>query len=130
VVPTVAIELTWAPSCTPLRASIETVAGWPTLTLVMSDSLKEIVMVIALASTISANADEELPEEDELDEDVEPPLPRPPAVLAPPLAPVAEAPEPEPGPEPVLAAELLDPADTESPVVRLLSDTIVPVAGA
>ena len=87
-------------------------------------------MVIALASTISAKADEELPEEAELDEDVEPALPRPPAVLVAPLAPVPEAPEPEPEPEAVLAAEVLDPADTESPVVRLLSDTIVPVAGA
>jgi hypothetical protein len=86
-------------------------------------------MVIALASTISANADAELPEVEELDAVDEPPLPRPPAVLAAPL-PAPLDPEPDPELEPLLAADPVDPADTESPVVRLLSDTIVPVAGA
>jgi hypothetical protein len=87
-------------------------------------------MVIELASTISANAEEVL--EDELVVEVdEPPPPSPPAVLAAPVAPPAEPLEldPVPDPEPLLV-ELLEPADTESPVVRLLSETIVPVAGA
>ena len=51
-------------SWTPLSASIVTVAGWPTLTLVMSDSLKETVIWSALGSMIWANADE-LDDEDD-----------------------------------------------------------------
>jgi hypothetical protein len=82
-------------------------------------------MVIELASTISANADE-LPDEDEVED--EPLLPRPPAVLE---APLPDAPDPpEPEPDELLLAEPVEPAETVSPVVSVLSETIVPVAGA
>ena len=121
---------TWAASSSPLMASIDTVAGWPTLTLVMSDSEKATVIVIVLASTISTNGvlEEPLPDEDE-DAVEEPPEPRPPAAVAPPAA----APEPlelDPLLEEELAAEPVDPAETVSPGASPAIETIVPLAGA
>ena len=114
----------WAASCTPARASSETVAGCPTATLLMSDSLNATVIVSEFVLTISAN-----PELEPLDED-EPEPPRLPAVAAP------LAPEPLPEPDPDDDEELLEepleepPADTASPGVRLESDAIVPLVGA
>ena len=64
--PSIEIELTCAASSTPDSASSETVADWPTLTLVMSDSLNATVIVIWLALTISTKPDPL--EDDELDE--------------------------------------------------------------
>ena len=89
-------------------------AGWPTLTLLMSDSPKATVMVIVLVFTISASPvlvlvlaepvvevdPEEVDDEDE-SEDVELP----------------EAPDDEP-------------ADTESPGEMLSREMIVPLVGA
>ena len=123
MVPTVEIALTWAASDTPVSASSVTVAGWPTLTLLMSDSLKATFIAIELVLTISAKAELELPEDEE-DEELEPP--RLPAAVAP-----AEEPDEVPLPDVVDgdAAEV-EPADTALPADRLESDTIVPLIGA
>jgi hypothetical protein len=93
----------------------------------MSDSLKETVIVIVPASTISAKTDELLLEDDDEAVVEAVPLPTPPAA---PDAPAPAPEEPEPEPELAALAEPVDPADTESPVLRLARDTIVPVAGA
>jgi hypothetical protein len=129
VVPTVEIALTWAPSSTPVSASSMTVAGWPTLTLLMSDSLRATVIVIELVLTISANGDVELPEVEE-DDELEPP--RLPAVVpAVPAPPPVEELDDDPLLDVVDVEALeVDPADTESPGVRFASDTIVPLIGA
>jgi hypothetical protein len=96
-------------------ASSVTVAGCPTLTLPMSDSLNATVIVIVPASTISANAELEVDEDDE--------LARLPAVV--PVPPDAEL------DEDTLAATLdVVPADIESPGNEPDSDTIVPLLGA
>ena len=99
-----------------------TVAGCPTLTLLMSDSLKATVIVIFFVLTISAKP--ELLDEVE----VEPLLvepPRLPALVVPvlPLEPGA-ADELEP-----TTSELEEP-ETESPGETLSTETTVPVAGA
>ena len=80
VVPTGEIALTCAPSCTPVNASSVIVAAWPTLTLVISDSLNATVIVIVRELTISAKRVvarclEEFEEPEELE------LPRLPAVV-------------------------------------------------
>jgi hypothetical protein len=136
VVPRVEIELTCPASSTPLSASIDTVAGWPTLTLVMSASLKATVIDIVLVSTISANGVfEEAPAWEELP----PPEPLVPAalllaaeaLLLPPAPPDAAPPGPAPPLAALaLAAVPLAPADTVSSGERLASETIVPLAGA
>ena len=105
----------------PARASSVTVAGCPTLTLLMSDSLNATVIVSVSVLTISAN-----PELDPLDDD-DPDPPRLPAVAAPPAA--------EPLPDELEEDDELDelleePPDTVSPDVRLESDAIVPLVGA
>jgi hypothetical protein len=100
-----------------------TVAGWPSLTLLMSDSLNATVIVIVPVFTISANDEpDELEEFDELDE-LE--LPRLPAVAPVPL--LVEELDDELLLEPL---DDVDPAETESPGWRLDSDTIVPLIGA
>jgi hypothetical protein len=91
-----------------------TVAAWPTLTLLMSDSLNATVIVSLCVLMISAKLEVEL-----LDDEVKEPL----------LAVVAE-----------LLVELSDdalldelelvPEETESPGERLSSETIVPLSGA
>ncbi len=96
-------------------ASSVTVAGCPTLTLPMSDSLNATVIVIVPASTISANAELEGDEDDE--------LPRLSAVV--PVPPDAELDE-----DPLAAAFDVVPADIESPANEPDSDTIVPLLGA
>jgi hypothetical protein len=98
------------------------VAGCPSLTLVMSDSLNETFMLIVPVLTISAK--DELEDED-ADEAEELP-PKLPAVVLPP------PPEPElpVDDEPPAAPLPPDPAVTESLGIRLDSDTTVPVAGA
>ncbi len=96
-------------------ASNVTVAGCPTLTLPMSDSLNATVIVIVPASTISANAELEVDEDDE--------LPRLPAVV--PVPPDAELDE-----DPLAATLDVVPADIESPGNEPDSDTIVPLLGA
>ena len=128
------MALTWPASSTPVRASRVTVAGWPNLTWLMSDSLNGTVIVIDPVLTISMKPE---PEDDELLElaeaappepDPEPPAPppSPPALAAPaPLPEPPDAPDPEPPPEPPA-----EPVDTVSPGVRLDTDTTVPVAGA
>jgi hypothetical protein len=85
-----------------------TVAGWPILTLVMSDSLNATVIVIALVFTISANV--ELDELDEFEEFDELELPRPPAVV--PVVLLEEDEDDELLPELV---DDVDPAEIESP---------------
>jgi hypothetical protein len=110
-----------------------TVAGWPTLILLMSLSLKATVIVIRPVLTISANPELELVDEalePELDAELDPvpDPPSPPAVAEPP-----PAVEPEPlelEDVPLEAAVEVDPADTESPGERLASETIVPLVGA
>ena len=99
-----------------------TVAGWPTLTLLMSDSPNATVIVILLVLTISAN--DELDALDVLDELDEPEPPRLPA-----LVPVLPA-EAELDDEPLDELADVDPPETESPASRLESDTIVPLIGA
>ena len=99
--------MTCAPSSTPLSASSVTVAGWPTLTLLMSDSPNATVIVILLVLTISAN--DELEALDVLDELDEPEPPRLPALV--PVLPDEEELDDEPPDE--LAG--VDPAETESP---------------
>jgi hypothetical protein len=123
VVPTGEIAVTWAPSVTPLRASTVIVAGWPTFTLLTSDSLSATVMVIVLELTISTKG---VPEE-ELVPVVEPELPRPPAVVAAAVLEVLDVLE-----ELLLAPETLDvePAETESPLERPAVEMIVPLIGA
>jgi hypothetical protein len=105
-----------------VRASRLTVAGWPTLTLLMSDSLKATVIVMLLVLTISAKGEAEDEDEDELEP------PRLPAV-APAPPPVVEADD-----DPVLEADVealeVAPAETELPGERLASETIVPLIGA
>ncbi len=104
-------------------ASSETVAVWPTLSLLMSDSLKATVMVSELVLTISANGLVEL------DDSVEPVEPLDPPRL--PAADVALAPEPEPEPE--LALELDDeppPAVIGSPGETSATEAMVPAADA
>jgi hypothetical protein len=107
-VPTGEIEVTCAPSWTPLTALIETVAAWPTLMLLMSDSLNETVIVSVFELMISAKPVDEL----ELDSVA------PVAALAVSVE-LAELEE--------LLEELLD---TEAPTVAPLSEATVPVAGA
>ena len=123
--PRVEIAVTRAASSTPVSASSVTVAGCPTLTLEMSDSLKATVIVIDPVSTISTNP--VLDDEDELLEPVE--------LLEPPrLEPVLALPVAE---DPVL----LDPVDEDPELAELLPETVspgemastemtVPVAGA
>ena len=125
--PTSEIWVTWTPSCTPARASSVTVAGCPTLTLLMSDSLRETGSVIALESTISANAELDEPLDPEDDEELE--EPRLPAVPVP-EPPVPPPLPPEPDEELELEALELDPAETVSPGRRLDNDAIVPLEGA
>jgi hypothetical protein len=116
----VEIAVTCAPSSTPVRASSVTVAVWPTLTLLMSDSLNATVMVIVCALTISAK-----PLDDELLAVLVPP--RLPALLLPALE-EPEDPEDAEVPEPL---ELLDPLDeTSSPGEMSWTEITVPVAGA
>jgi hypothetical protein len=120
--------LTWPASSTPLSASSDTVADWPTLILLMSDSLKATVIVRRPASMISAK-----PELLELDDPLEPdePLelePDPPRLPAE-LAPVA-AEEPEPAELDPELEEPDEPAEMASPGETLSSEAIVPPAGA
>lgn len=124
--PTVEIAVTRAPSETPASASSVTVAGWPTFTLLMSDSLNATVIAILLVLTISAN--DELEELEELEppelEADEEPAPAP-----------AEDPPPPLEDDPVDAeldgvALVVEPAETESPARSDESDTIVPLIGA
>jgi hypothetical protein len=101
------------------------VAGWPTLTLLMSDSLKATVIVIVLVLTISANGDAEAPEAEE-DEELAPP--RLPALVPPP--PLGDELEDDPLLDVVDFEALdVDPAETESPGAREATDTIVPLIG-
>jgi hypothetical protein len=103
------------------------VAGRPTFTLAMSDSLKATVIVIVPVLTISANDElDEPPDEDE--DELDPP--RLPAVDVPPATPPPPPDEDELDDELLLAALEVDPADTESPGSRLASDAIVPLVGA
>jgi hypothetical protein len=92
----------------------------------MSDSLNATVIVIVLVLTISANGELE-PVDVEADDELEPPSP--PAVV--PVPPGAEELDDDPLPE-LVAVEAfdVDPADTESPVVRLARETMVPLIGA
>ena len=117
--PTGEIELTFAPSSTPLSASIDTVAGWPTLIEPMSDSLSATVIVIV--SVLISSANPELLDELELDEE-----PRLAAAIAPmPLPPELDELDDE------LLLELLAPLVViESPGDTLASDAIVPLVGA
>ena len=126
--PTSEIELTWAASSTPDRASRVTVAGWPTWTLLMSDSLNATVMVSVFVLTISANAEADPdPEFEEPDEPDEPePPPRLPAVVPVPL-PEELLEDVDPFDEDELPAP---PPETASPGDRLDSDAIVPLTGA
>jgi hypothetical protein len=130
VVPTGEIEVTCAPSSTPLSASGVTVAAFPTFSLLTSDSLNATVIVIVRVLTISANGELELPddEEDEL-EVVEPRLP----AVAPEEPVVGDADEAEVPLEldvPDADALPVVPADTVSPGDTLARDTIVPLFGA
>jgi hypothetical protein len=91
----------------------------------MSDSLKATVIVIVLASTISANGLLELllpdPVAVELDPVPVPPLP----------VPLPDPPLPDPPPEPLEADGVpVEPAEIVSPGVLPTSETIVPPAGA
>ena len=95
-------------------------AGCPTWTLLMSDSLNATVIVSVLVFTISAKPELEL----EDPEPEEPDPPRLPAVV-------------EPEPEELDDDELLEddelpdpPPDTASPGLRLDSEAIVPLTGA
>jgi hypothetical protein len=96
----------------------------------MSDSLKEIVIVIVSVLTISANGELELLEEE--DEDEEPPdPPRLPAVVVPPARPPRPEVDEELDDELLLAALFdVEPPDTESPATSPDSDAIVPPIGA
>jgi hypothetical protein len=127
VVPSRAIELTCAASCSPLMASSETVAVWPTLTLLMSDSLKAMVIVNELVLTISAKGLLEL------DEPLDPLEPLDPPRLPADEAPVAPEPEPELEvelePEPELDEEP-PPAEIGSPGETEATEAMVPAAGA
>lgn len=103
------------------------VADWPTLTVLMSDSLSATVIDIEPVFTISANGELELLDED--DDELEPP--RLPADAEPPAAPPVPVPEEELDEElELLLALPVEPADTASPGERLASDTIVPLVGA
>ena len=99
-----------------------TLAGWPTLILEMSDSLKATVIVIEPVLTISTRP-ELLEDDDEL-------------LLEPPRLPAVELePDPELTPEPELELEPEpdpepEPAETVSPGETLATLTTVPVAGA
>ena len=95
-----------------------TVAGWPTWTLLMSDSLNATVIVSELVLTISANPELELLDEED--------PPRLPAVVAP-LLPLPDELEDD---DELLDEPLDPPADTVSPGERLDSDAIVPLVGA
>ena len=118
--PTAEIADTCAASSTPLSASSVTVAAWPTLTLLMSDSLNATVIVSLYVLMISAKLEVEL-----LDDELEEPLlPRLPAVVPPEL--LVELLEDKPALD---EAELV-PEETESPGERLASETIVPLSGA
>ena len=97
-------------------------AGCPTCTLLMSDSLNATVIVSVSVLTISANPDPE-----PLLEEPEPPDP--------PRLPAVVLPAPDPPPDEELEDELEEdppepPADTVSPAVRLDSEAIVPLTGA
>jgi hypothetical protein len=88
----------------------------------MSDSLNATVIVSVFVLMIVANAELELELPDPPDED---PLNR--------LLRLPALPEPEPEPDEPLEDEeppLFDPADTDSPGVRLESVAIVPLTGA
>ena len=89
--PTGEIAVTRAPSSTPVRALSVTVAAWPTLILLTSDSLKGTVTVIVCVLTISANGELDAPDVDEDVDEVDPAAPSPPAVVpaAPPAVPIA-----------------------------------------
>jgi hypothetical protein len=128
VVPTVEIALTCAPSFTPVSASSVTVAGWPTFTLLTSDSLRATVIVIEPVLMISTNGEVELAEP-VLDEDEELEPPRLPAAV--PAEPLPVEAEDDPLPELADPDPLdVDPAETESPGDRFASETIVPLIGA
>ena len=99
-----------------------TVAAWPVLILLMSDSLNATVIVSVPVLTISANGELDPLLDDELDP------PRLPAVAAPPARPLP--PDEELDDELELDALELEPADTESPGNRLAIEAIVPVVGA
>src|SRR4249919_3327800 len=101
------MAVTCAPSSTPLSASSVIVAGWPTFTLLMSDSLKATVIVMVLLFTISANAELEPLDEPVLLDEPEPP--RLPAADDPPE--LGEELEEE-LPVELLEADEEDPADT------------------
>jgi hypothetical protein len=111
----------------PGSASNVIVAGWPTFTLVMSDSLKATVIVIVPVLTISANDELDEPPDDEADE---PEPPRLPAVAMPPANPPPPPEEDELDDELLPEAVELDPADTESPGSKPASEAIVPLVGA
>jgi hypothetical protein len=104
-----------------------TVVGWPTLMLLMSDSLNATVIVIELVLTISAKP-ELLEEEEELEL-----LDPEPVELDAPELPVVDDPEPL-DPEPLEPDELaeLDPLEPviRSPGLVVSSETIVPLSGA
>jgi hypothetical protein len=107
-----------APSSTPVSASNEMVAACPTLIEVMSDSLKETVIVIVLELISWANPELEL--ELELDD---PRLEAATAPAKPPLPELDEVVELVP----VLAVPLVE---TDSPGDAFDSDAIVPLDGA
>jgi hypothetical protein len=116
----VSIEVTLAASSTPVSASSVTVAGCPTLTSLMSDSLNGTVIVKWLVLTISAKPELELLDApDELD----PPPPSPPAVVAPVVAALLE-PELELEEPAELPEVMASPGEIDS------SETTVPAAGA
>jgi hypothetical protein len=103
-----------------------TVAGCPSWTLLMSDSLKATVIVSVSVLMISAN-----PELVLLDED-DPEPPRLPAVEVPPVpdVPLPDEPEPEDDDDELDEDDPEPPAETVSPGVRLEREAIVPLTGA
>jgi hypothetical protein len=119
VVPRVEIAVTWAPSSTPLSASSVTVAGWWTLILLTSDSLKATVIVSVWVLTISTNP---VDDDEPLELLLEPP--RLPALLLPRLEELDDPLEPE------LLEALDPPADTSLPGEIASTETTVPVLGA
>ena len=107
-------------------ASIVTVAGWSTLTLPTSDSLRGATSCIELRSLRTAKEVLEDPEVPDPLEPVEAPAPPAPAALAP----TAEDPDPEaPEEAPAEEALVVPFADTASPTSPE-SETSVPLWGA